>query len=103
MFIVDVNLIKILENFLVKKNFNKNLTFKELKDLTNIEALNNQVERLGDMIELNADYMQDLKHQIKSLPNSNYDDLLKRVDEAQHLMYQFNNCLVRVISIFAAF
>lgn len=60
----------------------------ELKDLTNAEAVNNQVERLGDMIELNADYMQDLKHQIKSLPNSNYDDLLKRVDEAQHLMYK---------------
>ena len=40
------------------------------------------------MIELNADYMQDLKHQIKSLPDSNYDDLLKRVDEAQHLMYK---------------
>lgn len=54
----------------------------ELKDLTNAEAVNNQVERLGDMIELNADYMQDLKHQIKSLPDSNYDDLLKRVDEA---------------------
>lgn len=47
----------------------------ELKDLTNAEAVNNQVERLGDMIELNADYMQDLKHQIKSLPDSNYDDL----------------------------
>lgn len=60
----------------------------ELKDLTNIEALNNQVERLGDMIELNADYLQDLKHQIKSLPDSNFDDLLNRVDEAQHLMYQ---------------
>lgn len=60
----------------------------ELKDLTNAEAVNNQVERLGAMIELNADYMQDLKHQIKSLPNSNYDDLLKRVDEAQHLMYK---------------
>lgn len=60
----------------------------ELKDLTNAEALNNQVERLGDMIELNADYLQDLKHQIKSLPDSNSDDLLKRVDEAQHLMYQ---------------
>ncbi|MGK4088404.1 hypothetical protein AB0Y46_19475 [Bacillus velezensis] len=60
----------------------------ELKDLTNAEALNNQVEKLGDMIELNADYMQDLKRQIKSLPNSNFDDLLQRVDEAQHLMYQ---------------
>ena len=60
----------------------------ELKDLTNAEAVNNQVERLGDMIELNADYMQDLKHQIKSLPDSNYDDLLKRVDEAHHLMYK---------------
>jgi len=60
----------------------------ELKDLTNAEAVNNQVERLGDMIELNADYMQDLKHQIKSLPDSNYDYLLKRVDEAQHLMYK---------------
>ena len=60
----------------------------ELKDLTNAEAVNNQVERLGDMIELNADYMQDLKHQIKSLPDSNYDDLLKRVDEPQHLMYK---------------
>ena len=60
----------------------------ELKDLTNAEAVNNQVERLGDMIELNADYMQDLKHQIKSLPDSNYDDLLKRVHEAQHLMYK---------------
>ena len=60
----------------------------ELKDLTNAEAVNNQVERLGDMIELNADYMQDLKHQIKSLPDSNYDDLLKLVDEAQHLMYK---------------
>ena len=60
----------------------------ELKDLTNIEALNNQVERLGDMSELNADYLQDLKHQIKSLPNSNFDDLLNRVDEAQHLMYK---------------
>lgn len=60
----------------------------ELKDLTNIEALNNQVERLGDMIELNADYLQDLKHQIKSLSNSNFDDLLNRVDEAQHLMYK---------------
>ena len=60
----------------------------ELKDLTNAEAVNNQVERLGDMIELNADYMQDLKHQIKSLPDSNYDDLLKRVDEAQHLRYK---------------
>lgn len=60
----------------------------ELKDLTNAEAVNNQVERLGDMIELNADYMQDLKHRIKSLPDSNYDDLIKRVDEAQHLMYK---------------
>ena len=60
----------------------------ELKDLTNIEALNNQVERLGDMIELNAEHLQDLKHQIKSLPNSNFDDLLNRVDEAQHLMYK---------------
>lgn len=60
----------------------------ELKDLANAEALNNQVEKLGDMIELNADYMQDLKRQIKSLPNSNFDDLLQRVDEAQHLMYQ---------------
>lgn len=40
------------------------------------------------MIELNADYLQDLKHQIKSLPNSNFDDLLNRVDEAQHLMYK---------------
>ena len=60
----------------------------ELKDLTNAEALNNQVERLGDMIELNADYLQDLKHQIKSLSDSNFDDLLQRVDEAQHLMYQ---------------
>ena len=60
----------------------------ELRDLTNAEALNNQVERLGDMIELNADYLQDLKHQIKSLPDSNFDDLLNRVDEAQHLMYQ---------------
>lgn len=60
----------------------------ELRDLTNAEALNNQIERLGDMIELNADYMQDLKHQIKSLPDSNFDDLLNRVDEAQHLMYQ---------------
>ena len=60
----------------------------ELKDLTNAEALNNQVERLGDMIELNADYLQDLKHQIKSLSDSNFDDLLNRVDEAQHLMYQ---------------
>ncbi len=60
----------------------------ELKDLTNAEAVNNQVERLGDMIELNADYMQDLKHQIKSLLDSNYDDLLKRIDEAQHLMYK---------------
>lgn len=60
----------------------------ELKDLTDAEAVNNQVERLGDMIELNADYMQDLKHQIKSLSDSNYDDLLKRVDEAQHLMYK---------------
>ena len=69
----------------------------ELKDLTNVEALNNQVEKLGDMIELNADYMQDLKHQIKSLPDSNFDDLLQRVDEAQHLMYQasqkFTICL----------
>ncbi|MCC4358744.1 hypothetical protein [Limosilactobacillus reuteri] len=60
----------------------------ELKDLTDAEAVNNQVERLGDMIELNADYMQDLKHQIKSLSDSNYDDLLKQVDEAQHLMYK---------------
>lgn len=60
----------------------------ELKDLTNAEAVNNQVERLGDMIELNADYLQDLKYQIKSLPDSNYDDLLSRVDEAQHLMYK---------------
>ena len=30
-----MNLIEILENFLIKKNFNKNITFKELKDLTN--------------------------------------------------------------------
>lgn len=30
-----LNLMKILEDFLIKKNFNKNLTFKELKDLTN--------------------------------------------------------------------
>lgn len=68
----------------------------ELKDLTNIEALNNQVERLGDMIELNADYLQDLKHQIKSLPNSNFDDLLQRVDEAQHLMYQASQKLTNL-------
>ena len=54
----------------------------ELKDLTNAEALNNQVEKLGDMIELNADYMQDLKRQIKSLPNSNFDDLLHLSNEA---------------------
>lgn len=68
----------------------------ELKDLTNIEALNNQVERLGDMIELNADYLQDLKHQIKSLPDSNFDDLLKRVDEAQHLMYKASQKLTNL-------
>ena len=66
----------------------------ELKDLTNAEALNNQIERLGDMIELNADYLQDLKHQIKSLPDSNFDDLLQRVDEAQHLMYQASQKLI---------
>ena len=68
----------------------------ELKDLTNAEALNNQVERLGDMIELNADYLQDLKHQIKSLPDSNFDDLLQRVDEAQHLMYQASQKLTNL-------
>ena len=66
----------------------------ELKDLTNAEALNNQIERLGDMIELNADYLQDLKHQIKSLPDSNFDDLLQRVDESQHLMYQASQKLI---------
>ena len=66
----------------------------ELKDLTNAEALNNQIERLGDMIDLNADYLQDLKHQIKSLPDSNFDDLLQRVDEAQHLMYQASQKLI---------
>ena len=68
----------------------------ELKDLTNAEALNNQVERLGDMIELNADYLQDLKHQIKSLSDSNFDDLLQRVDEAQHLMYQASQKLTNL-------
>ena len=68
----------------------------ELKDLTNAEALNNQIERLGDMIELNADYLQDLKHQIKSLPDSNFDDLLQRVDEAQHLMYQASQKLTNL-------
>ena len=68
----------------------------ELKDLTNAEALNNQVERLGDMIELNADYLQDLKHQIKSLSDSNFDDLLQRVDEAQHLMYQASQKLANL-------
>ena len=68
----------------------------ELKDLTNAEAVNNQVERLGDMIELNADYLQDLKHQIKSLSDSNFDDLLQRVDEAQHLMYQASQKLTNL-------
>ena len=68
----------------------------ELKDLTNAEGLNNQVERLGDMIELNADYLQDLKHQIKSLSDSNFDDLLQRVDEAQHLMYQASQKLTNL-------
>ncbi|WP_270516362.1 hypothetical protein [Lactobacillus johnsonii] len=68
----------------------------ELKDLTNAEALNNQVERLGDMIELNADYLQDLKHRIKSLSDSNFDDLLQRVDEAQHLMYQASQKLTNL-------
>ena len=66
----------------------------ELKDLTNSDALNTPIERLGDMIELNADYLQDLKHQIKSLPDSNFDDLLQRVDEAQHLMYQASQKLI---------
>ena len=60
----------------------------EVKDLTNHDSVVDQIRQYSNLISLTADQLQDLKAQVKSLDNGNYDKELNAINEAQQHLYQ---------------
>lgn len=58
----------------------------ELKDLTTTDAINKQLEAFGNSLELQADYLQDLKHQLKKVDAS--ADYLDTANNVQVILYE---------------
>ena len=60
----------------------------ELKDLTNHDSVRDQIIQYHNLISLEADQLQDLKEQVKSLDNGNYEQELDAINDAQQHLYQ---------------
>ena len=60
----------------------------ELKDLTNHDSIQEQINQYSNLISLTADNLQDLKARIKSLDNGSYDKELSAINDAQQKLYQ---------------
>ncbi|WP_323059064.1 hypothetical protein [Limosilactobacillus reuteri] len=61
----------------------------ELKDIKTIDDMKKQAEIYGVMAEQIADNLQDLKKLVAEKKNIDiYDDLLNKLDKAQHDLYQ---------------
>jgi hypothetical protein len=60
----------------------------ELKDLTNHDSIQEQINQYHSLLSLTADQLQDLKARIKSLDNGSYDKELDAVNNAQLKLYE---------------
>lgn len=60
----------------------------ELKDLTNHDSIQEQINQYRNLLSLTADQLQDLKEQVKSLDNGNYEQELNAINGAQQKLYQ---------------
>lgn len=72
----------------------------EMKDITNENTVHHQMTSLANMYELQADYLQDLKRQVKSL--NHVGDIhtgvyeyqmkaLEKINQAQRSLYEASN------------
>lgn len=60
----------------------------ELKDLTNHDSIQEQINQYHTLLSLTADQLQDLKARVKELDNGNYDKELSAINDAQQKLYQ---------------
>lgn len=60
----------------------------ELKDLTNHDSIQEQINQYHSLLSLTADQLQDLKARIKELDNGNYNRELNAVNNAQSKLYE---------------
>ena len=60
----------------------------ELKDSTNHDSIQEQINQYHSLLSLTADQLQDLKARIKSLDNGSYDKELDAVNNAQSKLYE---------------
>lgn len=60
----------------------------ELKDLTNHDSIQEQINQYRNLLSLEADQLQDLKARVKELDNGNYDKELDAVNNAQQHLYE---------------
>ncbi|MFR0537807.1 hypothetical protein ACLUXV_07855 [Limosilactobacillus reuteri subsp. suis] len=60
----------------------------ELKDLTNHDSIQEQINQYHGLLSLTADQLQDLKGRIKELDNGDYDKELDAINGAQSKLYQ---------------
>lgn len=59
----------------------------ELSDITSRDAVKKQMEDYSTMYEMQADYIQDLKHHLESLDSSEYADQIEALNVAQRFLY----------------
>ena len=60
----------------------------ELKDLTNHDSIQEQINQYHTLLSLTADQLQDLKARVKELGNGNYDKELSAINGAQSRLYE---------------
>ena len=60
----------------------------ELKDLTNHDSIQEQINQYHTLLSLTADQLQDLKARVKELDNGNYDKELSAINGAQSRLYE---------------
>lgn len=60
----------------------------ELKDLTNHDSIQEQINQYSNLISLTADNLQDLKSRVKALDNGDYSTELSAINGAQQHLYE---------------
>lgn len=60
----------------------------ELKDLTNHDSIQEQLNQYHNLLSLEADQLQDLKARVKELDNGDYSTELSAINGAQSKLYQ---------------